>query len=56
MTRLKKQDEEYKLTMGPYNVTKGNDQYVVRLGGDVVYVNPDLIQVHKYLDVVCPIK
>ena len=43
-------------TRGAYSVTKPGGSYVVRLGGSVIYANPDLVQIHKYLDIVSPVK
>lgn len=43
-------------THGAYQVTKPHGSYVVRLGGSVIYANPDLTQVQKYLDIVNPVK
>jgi len=43
-------------THGAYQVTKPHGSYVVRLGGSVIYANPDLVQIHKYLDIVSPVK
>lgn len=43
-------------THGAYQVTKPHGSYVVRLGGSVIYANPDLTQVQKYLDIVSPVK
>ena len=52
MGRPKKEDEDWKVTRGRYNITKPNDQYVVRLGDDVVYASPLEKSAHDYLDLV----
>lgn len=49
MARKPKTDD---FTRGAYTVTKPADKYVVRYGGNVVYVADTLDQVNKYLDVV----
>ena len=43
---------EYQVKRGNYTVTKPADQWVVKLGGSVVYASPQKDQVDKYLELV----
>ena len=53
MARPKKQpDPEEQTTFGKYTLEKPADQWVVKLGGSVVYASPQKDQVDKYLELV----
>ena len=53
MARPKKQPgPEEQTTFGNYTLEKPSDQWVVKLGGSVVYASPQKDQVDKYLELV----
>lgn len=49
-TEVQSNNDEF--IRGKYSVTKPNDKYVVRHGGNVVYATESLDEVHKYLELV----
>ena len=50
MGRPKKEPEQ--TTFGKYTLEKPADQWVVKIGGSVVYASPQKDQVDKYLELV----
>lgn len=48
----KEQDPKEPTTFGKYTLEKPADQWVVKLGGSVVYASPQKDQVDKYLELV----
>ena len=52
MARKPKEEQAEEWSRGAYTVTKPNDKYVIRCGGNVVYAASSKEDVEKYLDLI----